>query len=60
MNNIILLTFVITILILPFQVTNKQVTNKSYFMEQFHKLDVLLKHVLLSQAVFSAIKHINH
>ena len=40
MNNIILLTFEITIFLLQFHVTNKQVNNKPYF----HKLYLLLKH----------------
>ena len=44
MNNIILLTFEITIFLLQFHVTNKQVNNKPYFMEYFHKLYLLLKH----------------
>ena len=44
MNNIILLTFEITIFLLQFHVTNKQVNNKPYSMEYFHKLYLLLKH----------------
>ena len=44
MNNIISLTFEITIFLLQFHVTNKQVNNKPYFMEYFHKLYLLLKH----------------
>ena len=36
MNNII--TFVITIIVLQFQTSNKQITNKAYIIEQCSKM----------------------